>query len=109
MARKSFAKGPRSKLAALVTAAASELFCGCTSSARPSGAGTIGDASAGAQQDAKPAPDGSSVDPAHSKMLTLRFTPEDIAPESDPGLDQIGFFRVEVFARPDPPPGDAAS
>lgn len=80
------------------------LLCGCTG-ARAPGGGSEKDAG----EDARWATDAAQLDPAHSKALTLRFAPEEIAPESDPGLDQLGFFQLQVFARPDPPSGAAAS
>jgi hypothetical protein len=42
-------------------------------------------------------------------VLRLTFSPEAIEPESDPGLDEVGFFTLQVFDTPNPPPGDAAS
>jgi hypothetical protein len=57
--------------------------------------------------------DPASSDPCRARpgaaVLCLTFSPEAVAPESEPGLDARGFLRVDVFDSASPPAGAAAS
>jgi hypothetical protein len=67
-----------------------------------------------------PSPDGASgvgiplieegcAPPEGATALCLTFAPEEVTPEDEPGLDQRGFFRIQVFDTPRPPFSDGAS
>jgi hypothetical protein len=57
------------------------LLCGCTEGRAP-GRGSERDAGTRAGEDARPAVDAAELDPAHSKALTLRFAPEEVATQA---------------------------